>query len=67
MKVYRVKHKPSGRYLDLGNWTLDKEGSVLTWIPSLDNLFILYMFRGVKEYLDIPKEVWELKEYELKD
>lgn len=67
MKVYRIKHKPSGLYLSLGNYTLDKEGYVLTWMPSLDYLFIFHVYRGVKEYLDIPARVWELKVYNLED
>lgn len=67
MKVYRIKHKPSGRYLDLRSHKLDVDGSVLTWKPSLTNLFVVDYICGDKELVDIPERVWELKEYELKD
>lgn len=73
MKVYRIKHKPSGEYWDSFNDKLDKEGSVLKYRPSLTNgLFVWTSDVDIEDiddwkHITIPESELELKEYDLED
>lgn len=68
MKVYRIKHKPSGLFLDIRSNILSKKGSVIDWMPIMRlERPIYHTFCGIKELLWVPAKVWELKEYDLED
>lgn len=68
MKVYRIKHKPSGLYLDLVSNRLTKKGSIIDWEPIMTiERPIRHTFCGIKELLWVPAKFWELKEYDLED
>lgn len=73
MKVYRIKHKPSGLYWDAFNDKLDEIGSVLQYKPNLSIGLFVWNSDVDNEYMDewkhitIPVEELELKEYDLED
>lgn len=70
MKVYRIKHKPSGLFLDIHYSRLTKSGSVMDWKYTIREDIgepIWHTFNGVKELIWIPFRAWEIKEYDLED
>ena len=73
MKVYRIKHKPSGLFYNEFDNSLDKEGSVIPYKPDLS----IGLFMWTCDVLTTPMDEWtniiipeselEVKEYDLED
>lgn len=64
MKVYRIKHKPSGKYYDSHANKLSENGTVYDLLPYVDIALLLVKERYHKQYH--PDE-FEIMEYEIKD
>lgn len=73
MKIYRIKHKPSGLYWDSFNDILTKKGSIITYRPDLSIGLFVWTCDTAKTPVDkwtnvtILESELEIKEYELED
>ena len=64
MKVYRIKHKPSGLYYDIHKHKLSDNGAIVDMLPYADIGLVMAREKYHKQYH--PSE-FEIIEYELKD
>lgn len=64
MKVYRIKHVPSGKYYDSHANKLSENGTVFSMRPFVDIGLVLVQEKYHKQYH--PAE-FEIMEYEIKD
>ena len=73
MKVYRIKHKPSGLYWNGFDDILDEKGSVIQYKPDLSiGLFVWTCDTSITPSdqwtnIIIPESELEVKEYDLED
>lgn len=64
MKVYRIKHKPSGLYWDVHKRKLTENGTVYDLLPYVYIGLVWVQEHYYKQYH--PNE-FEIKEYDLED
>ena len=73
MKVYRIKHNPSGLFYNEFDNSLDKEGSVIPYKSDLSIGLFMWTCDVLTNPMDewtniiIPESELEVKEYDLED